>query len=122
MTSDTVNAAFSIAERKQQQRWSEGAWLSQTQHPHGTLGKGTCSGLASRWQAGFRHPKSSELRLHDRFLVVATARFEPARCKKQQKSSWGLRAAAAQESTRLRCREKSMRRLTALLQLKKGGC
>jgi hypothetical protein len=44
------------------------------------------------------------------------------RCKKQQKSSWGLRAAAAQESTRLRCREKSMRRLTALLQLKKGGC
>ena len=123
MTSDTVNAAFSIAERKQQQRWSEGAWLSQTQHPHGTLGKGTCSsGLASRWQAGFRHPKSSELRLHDRFLVVATARFEPARCKKQQKSSWGLRAAAAQQSTRLRCREKSMRRLTALLQLKKGGC
>ena len=122
MTSDTVNAAFSIAERKQQQRWSEGAWLSQTQHPHGTLGKGTCSGLASRWQAGFRHPKSSELRLHDRFLVVATARFEPARCKKQQKSSWGLRAAAAQESARLRCREKSMRRLTALLQLKKGGC
>ena len=45
MTSDTVNAAFSIAERKQQQRWSEGALLSQTQHPHGILGKGSCSGI-----------------------------------------------------------------------------
>jgi hypothetical protein len=84
--------------------------------------KAAAVALASRWQASCRHPKSSELRLHDRFLVVATARFEPARCKKQQKSSWGLRAAAARQSTRLRCREKSMRRLTALLQLKKGGC